>query len=305
MKLKVEKTNTKFLKDLTNTRTQFFYSTGKTSMHKARSLSAALINNTSSYKCDTYFVVNPGGSTTNEITGLRSVFVDLDAGRNSKGKYYPINTVIARKSKMMEAIEAFPLTPHYIVETRNGYQVYWLLNSTTKTPIRLNRWNRAQKLINKYFEGVGADNKVTKCNQIMRVPCTTWYKPWEGVSSHKVCLFSTNQKVKYRIQDFNNTNITKYDGPTFINEKVPVNYSFNRRFSGQRQPATYTTNDTVDLSPTIKNNAFIQDQKNNTVLRTIEFLRDINPVLYKNGNKFMAKSATQIANDLSNNFGIS
>lgn len=272
-----------------------FTSSGRTRMSKSTDLKNVLHHNEHN-KQDAYFVVNPGGAKESDITKLTSVFVDLDAGRDSQGHYYTSNIVRGRKAKMKKAISSFPLKPNFIVETRNGFQVYWLLSSTVKNSVRLNRWNKVQRTIHTYFSKVGADSKVLKCNQILRLPFTKWHKTWEGVAPFDVKLIQSFSRIRHKLVDFQKV--------------VPRPASVVGFESGRKQVASYTRvatvvnggdgpyRNTTKRSPSANNST-------ESVIKAIEFLRDVNPFLFRQGNKFMAKSATTLANELGDAFGVS
>lgn len=58
-----------------------------------------------------------------DITDFNSWFVDIDAGKVN-GKYLPLDEVARRKTKMRAVISALP-EPTAVIETRNGYHVYF------------------------------------------------------------------------------------------------------------------------------------------------------------------------------------
>lgn len=58
-----------------------------------------------------------------DITDFNSWFLDIDAGKEN-GKYLPLDEVARRKEKMRAVISALP-EPTAVVETRNGYHVYF------------------------------------------------------------------------------------------------------------------------------------------------------------------------------------
>lgn len=158
-------------------------------------------------EADAYFYVNQKFSLN--VKEVRCCFVDLDVGRDSRKKYFSIKQVAKLKLKLMEQINNCPVDPHYIVETRNGYQLYWIIN-----PLNINRstfayWNGIQYKIKKYF-GKYADQRVGKINQIMRLPTTWWYKKAERKPKFFVCFVKTPRKfrtydIKYINSKFFNT----------------------------------------------------------------------------------------------------
>jgi hypothetical protein len=204
---------------------------------------------------------------------------------------------------MQNAISMFPLAPSYVVETRNGFQVYWLLSNHKKDGHRLNRWNTVQQTIHQFFARFGADKRVVKCNQIMRLPCTTWYKKWEGKPEFYVKIKSANPSRKYKLDAF------KYEwrlnAPTggFVMATTGTgDWSYNRvatiRKSIPKNKAT--------VAIAQRNwNKIPKDTDQSVLIEVIGFLKDVNYFLYGKGSRFMAKQATTLANKITSEFGVS
>lgn len=132
---------------------------------------------------DVYFYVN-GGRKQYAINEVRACFVDIDAGRDSSGNYLSSKEVMSKKTKFLDKINNFPVKPSWVVDTRNGYQVYWILDANSRQSLNKTRWNGVQKKLVNYFDG---DARAIKINQIYRVPYTWWRKCWEK----KVPYYST------------------------------------------------------------------------------------------------------------------
>ena len=135
----------------------------------------ANLNNSS----DVYFYVN-GGRKQYAINQVRACFVDIDAGRDSSGNYLPSKEVMKFKQSALDKINNFPVKPSWVVDTRNGYQIYWILDKDSRYINKLN-WNGIQKKLVNYF---GGDARAIKINQIYRVPYTWWRKCWEKKASY-------------------------------------------------------------------------------------------------------------------------
>lgn len=149
-----------------------------------------------SEKEDVYFYVNPGGTKEHEIQSTHCCFVDLDAGRDSNHKYFSNNKVALKKEKMLALIKKCPVQPHYIIETRNGYQVYWCTLPNDMTNISKKKtWNATQYYIKQYFKEF-ADPRVGKVNQIMRLPYTIWYKKDERKEPFFVDFYRTPKNFR-------------------------------------------------------------------------------------------------------------
>lgn len=149
---------------------------------------------------DVYFRVNTL-NPTGTILRFNSLFSDLDAGYSDKehNVYHPVSVVREKKSEMMERINKFPYLPHYIVETRNGYQVYWLIDHPG-TAENFTSWNATQWSI---CGILGGDSYVLNSDQILRVPYTVWNKQWTGLEPFETSILVDNSYLdKYNLHTF-------------------------------------------------------------------------------------------------------
>lgn len=124
---------------------------------------------------DVYFYVN-GGRKQYAINTVRACFVDLDAGRDHTGQYLKAKEVLLKKKEFLDQINRFPVKPSWVIDTRNGYQIYWLLDQKSQKITTKTTWNGIQKKLANYFN---ADVRAIKINQIYRIPYTWWRKCWE------------------------------------------------------------------------------------------------------------------------------
>ena len=164
------------------------------SMNHTSDLMEALqanVNNNS----DVYFYVN-GGRKLYAIKQFTCCFCDMDAGRDNEGKYFKPSIVMTKKKQFLKKINEFPVAPSWVVDTRNGYQCYWIFDDSSRKIVGSNKtfWNGLQKKLVNYF---GGDPRAIKPNQIYRVPYTWWRKGWEGKASYFTSLLpgSTGQTV--------------------------------------------------------------------------------------------------------------
>ena len=141
---------------------------------------------------DAYFYVN-GGRKQYAINTISCCFVDIDAGRDDSGNYLPSKEVMKFKQSSLDKINNFPVKPSWVVDTRNGYQIYWILDKDSRYINKLN-WNGIQKKLVNYF---GGDARAIKINQIYRVPYTWWRKCWEKKASYFTSILtgSTGQSI--------------------------------------------------------------------------------------------------------------
>ena len=148
-----------------------------------------LLTNNTGNNSDAYFYVN-GSRKKDDINVVRACYIDLDAGRDASGHYFAPKIVQQKKEYFLKQINSFAVQPTWVLDTRNGYQVYWVLNEHDhKIGLTRNKkyWNGIQKKLANYFN---ADIRAMKINQIFRVPFTWWRKPWEGKKSYFSALLN-------------------------------------------------------------------------------------------------------------------
>ena len=145
---------------------------------------------------DVYFYIN-GGRKMYAINEFTCCFCDMDAGRDNDGKYFKPSIVMQKKKKFLDKINNFPVAPSWVVDTRNGYQCYWIFDDYSRKLIGKNKtyWNGLQKKLVNYF---GGDPRAIKANQIYRVPYTWWRKCWEKKAPYFTSILpgSTGQKIQ-------------------------------------------------------------------------------------------------------------
>jgi hypothetical protein len=154
------------------------------SMNHTDHLTTVAIAN-DSQGADAYFYVN-GGRKQYAISRVRACFVDMDAGRDDNGSYFKPSIVMQKKREFLKKINSFPVKPSWVVDTRNGYQCYWILDHNANSPHKT-YWNGIQKKLVNYFEG---DARAIKINQIYRIPYTWWRKGWEGKQPYFTSILS-------------------------------------------------------------------------------------------------------------------
>ena len=152
---------------------------------------------------DMYYLVNgteknfPQKPSNEDITEYRSWFIDIDAGRDEDGRYFDDNEVRARKQYMCETVlkALDKTTPTLVVETRNGYHLYWSCGKN----ISASEWNRIE---HKLIDVVSiADRLVKDASRVMRLPKTNWVKKDEGFAPFEVDAITGNP-VRYGVEDF-------------------------------------------------------------------------------------------------------
>lgn len=272
--------------------------------------------NSSVGQSDSYFYVN-GVRKQNEVKTFRSCFVDLDAGRKEDGSYHEARTVLSRKEKMLDAINKFPVKPSWVVDTRNGYQVYWILDTSSRRSLSASNWNGLQKKLVNYFKEFGADARGIKANQIYRVPYTWWFKVWERKAPYFTSILpgSTGKPVNSSVL------LSALDGQSTVvhfDKKTTSDYWFekhrNRPASerdGYRDHSTgvlpgYSFNSPAPATKTFCNNPTanftVGDDKTVLLKKTIDFLNQASTALHFSGNKFLSTSAKELAYQIGDKF---
>ena len=164
------------------------------SMSHTDDLLVALNNNVNN-NSDVYFYIN-GGRKMYAINEFTCCFCDMDAGRDNEGKYFKPSIVMQKKKKFLEKINGFAVKPSWVVDTRNGYQCYWIFDDNSRQLVGKNKtyWNGLQKKLVNYF---GGDPRAIKANQIYRVPYTWWRKGWEKKAPYFTSILpgSTGQPI--------------------------------------------------------------------------------------------------------------
>ena len=183
---------------------------------------------------------------------------------------------------MRKRINEFPIKPSIVVETRNGYQVYWLTEilldvkykGTINRSTLINKWETCQKRIASFFKNVGADPAVLKLNQILRVPGSTWYKSYEGKAEEfPVTIYKPySTYVMYDLDDFaNNTSSIKI---------VKV----SRNNASYKKPATFTA--VPVTTPVVTETKLLHD--------VMDFLNEAAGLLYSKGAKYSSNQAREL-----------
>jgi hypothetical protein len=164
------------------------------SMSHTNSLDEALDANQNKGS-DVYFYVN-GGRKLFAINQFTCCFCDMDAGRDNEGKYFKPSVVMQHKKRFLDKINNFPVKPSWVIDTRNGYQCYWIFDDQSRQLVGKNKtyWNGLQKKLVNYF---GGDPRAIKANQIYRVPYTWWRKGWEKKAPYFTSILpgSTGQPI--------------------------------------------------------------------------------------------------------------
>jgi len=160
---------------------------------------------------DIYFYPNIGGTKKEDIHTFKDIYIDLDVGRDKKeeytpatltekGKkkfaYFPLNVGVVEKYKQdtLQVVNIFPLKYTYLIETRNGYHVHYLLRENCSR----NEWENCIDRMIIHFQ---SDPEVSSVNKLMRLPFTNWMK--DKANPFPIRLLGFND-IRYTIQDIDN-----------------------------------------------------------------------------------------------------
>lgn len=145
-----------------------------------------------------FFTVNgfPGTANTRDnLSVLNAFFADIDGTK--------------------ELPKNIPLDPTYIVETKNGHHLYWMLDEPIyKDDMSTDEWEamlvRYDQLLYAVIDAVGGDKNAKDATRVLRVPDTYYWKKtgdaWmngepEADSAFKIKLLESN---KAKVYSFNN-----------------------------------------------------------------------------------------------------
>ena len=221
-------------------------------------------------KTDVYFIVNPGGTKYNEIHSTYCCFVDLDVGRDSQKRYYSDSQVMKKKKILWNLIDKCPVKPHYVVETRNGYQIYWIIEMVNlRNQTEKSHWLSTQYYIRQYF-GEYADSKVGKPNQIMRLPETVWYKTKERKQPFQTRFVLTPNKFRsYRLSKINSS----------FGALAEVKW-VNKKYNPPTKPTFYNSSYTRPTIPYVETKSTTSTTSTQPIVRLVKtFLTELMKIL--------------------------
>lgn len=152
---------------------------------------------------DTYFLVNRTATyketkpLKTDIIGYNAWYVDIDCGKNADNKYYSLEEVSRRKKEINNSIDLLP-TPTAIIDTRNGYHVYWACSGLDSAE-DADTWQQIQ---NKLHEIVSiADPTGKDSSRILRLPGSRWIKAYTGLSPYDVTIVQA-AAIRYTADQF-------------------------------------------------------------------------------------------------------
>ncbi len=137
-----------------------------------------------------YYVVNGGGDKDHQIDKINAVYIDFDCGRDENKKYYPLDKVNKYKNEKRKVIESFEFEPSFLVETRNGFHVYWLVEDGAT----VEQFKDCQSRLINYFD---SDKAVKNPSRVMRLPNYNWVK---DIHNPFMCSVLEENQNKYDIK---------------------------------------------------------------------------------------------------------
>jgi len=291
---------------------------------------------------DVYFYIN-GGRKLFHIDQFTCCFCDMDAGRDNEGKYFKPSVVMQHKKRFLDKINNFPVKPSWVVDTRNGYQCYWIFDDQSRQLVGKNKtyWNGLQKKLVNYF---GGDPRAIKANQIYRVPYTWWRKGWEKKAPYFTSILPGSTGDTINVADLQSaltgqtTNITIdpakcsdewYKGYAKAYKKadengLPVSLDVAKEILQQMNPGcgqknststvTYNISDTYEktygdpqmVQPTScgGNCLNLSGQQTKLLKTVVDYLNQASTALYFSNNRFLSSAAKDLSAQLGDQFCI-
>lgn len=108
-----------------------------------------------------------------QIQRFNAFYVDIDF-RNENNEHLDDFAVFRQKRGLDKALLNLPLKPSAIVDTRNGYHIYYALHDEDKD-IDLNEWQATERAVYRYIRDhitPYADAAATDAPRVLRMPCT-------------------------------------------------------------------------------------------------------------------------------------
>ncbi len=96
-----------------------------------------------------------GGGKKADVTKVRALWADLDFKGYTDGR-----------EGAFRALEAFPLRPTVVVESGNGFHLYWYLAAAIAPSAAI------EQLLGRLYQRLGADKSVLDLSRVLRVPET-------------------------------------------------------------------------------------------------------------------------------------
>lgn|GEM_PF-2584517 len=189
-----------------------------------------------------------------EITQFNNWYLDVDAGKDDNNNYYDLAEVERRKKDMLAVIATLP-EPTAIVETRNGYHIYWSCYEVKD----LDTW---QAVETKLIDIVRiADPHARDVARLLRVPYSTWRKIPDQPYKIKLVSAARNQ---YPAADM----LTLLDGAA--DDIVAACKAYNDKYGIEERAPKKAANNTV--RKTHSNSQPVAETPDNANIRAVKAL---------------------------------
>lgn len=166
-----------------------------------KAIDVAKVTRTIDPSRDMYYQINADSTAfvvrkcaNNDIDTVNAWFVDIDAGKDDKGNYLSGLALAEKKAYFRDVIATLP-APTAVVETRNGYHVYWSIKDDARHDV--GSWKRIEDILHTRVRIM--DPKVKDISRILRAPGTTWNKPSTGLPAYPVSIVSASE-VSYNAE---------------------------------------------------------------------------------------------------------
>ncbi len=207
---------------------------------------------------DIYTVVQPSTDFKDlDVTGNRFYIADWDAGRDDEGNYY--NDKVVAKLKAAKLLQwqsdiaaGKMLEPTLIVETRNGFHLYWLLDNPKavywagdvesdfddeSSNIAADIYRATTVSISKHL---GTDSAIMNPARVLRVPGFMWRKSVEGLKPFLTQVVAHNPSIIYSAKEIVEAfplddecmSLAKSSRSTRRQHSDPTNITYNRVSAG-------------------------------------------------------------------------
>jgi len=123
-----------------------------------------------------------GGGKKVDVTQVRTLWADLDFKGYAEGR-----------EGAFRAMEAFPLRPSVVVESGNGFHLYWYLTTAIEPSATI------EQLLGRLYQRLGADKSVLDLSRVLRVPETFNNKTTPAKLAR---VYHAEYEVVYTLADF-------------------------------------------------------------------------------------------------------
>ena len=220
---------------------------------------------------DICYIVNAGGSKDHEINQINAVFADWDCGKDEHNRYFPLSVVSEQKLIFLNSLNSLPLCPSYIIDTRNGYQIYWLVQSG----MSVQQFVSLQKQIVYYLK---SDPEIVNPARVMRLPGYNWVKPEKNCPIYPVHIIVYNN-CRYTFSHLSSSFPTVSE-QAYSAYREEVRSRGSSSISAQNNSFSYYK----DNTRSIYLGTFPQDTSQQVKLQSlgqvITYLKQINPISY-------------------------